>query len=233
MAFVPRAVITSSPTRYREDIRGGLGSRSRAAFAKDGTLVFEPGDACRLLQPVTIRGHTRRLTDPRPRVGVWLPLLPGTNRCRVRWHLGCVAASRASEPRSARDDFRSSRSTGWTSRIAGHCAGERSSRAFFERFARAPLATLLDTRVTGPILRKVWRASRFIVPAETHLGRSPRERRPPWESQGAFVCNGTLTRPAGRTFPCAPRSVPRHAASERHCSGAQSRLFDRPLSAPL
>ena len=82
----------------------------------------------------------------------------------------CVAASRTSEPRSARDGLRRRVPLAWTSRTAGRSAGVKASRAFFERFARALLFDASGTRVTGSNLREVWRTSRFFAPAETHLG---------------------------------------------------------------
>jgi hypothetical protein len=81
-----------------------------------------------------------------------------------------VAAPRTSEPRSARAGFHRRAPLAWTSRTAGRSVGVKASRAFFERFARALLFDASGTRVTGSILREVWKTSRFFAPAETHRG---------------------------------------------------------------
>jgi len=66
---------------------------STRPVASGGHASLGLGLACRLLQPVTTRGHTRRAFDPRTRVELLAPLLAGTNRCRLRRPPRCVAAS--------------------------------------------------------------------------------------------------------------------------------------------
>jgi len=125
--------------------------------------------ACRLLQPVTIRGHTLRATDPRTRAELSPRYSPAPTDA------GCVGLS-------IRRRTEDQRATVRTRRLAPPCStcvdesnrgSKRRSeggRAFFERFARALLFDASGTRVTGSIVREVWRTSRVIAPAETHLG---------------------------------------------------------------
>jgi hypothetical protein len=82
----------------------------------------------------------------------------------------CVAASRACEPRLARDALRAPRST----RVDRASRGPKRSReglgALLDDVARALLVGASGTRVTGAPRRGAWIAPRRDAQAETHRG---------------------------------------------------------------
>jgi len=67
-AWPPRLRL-SSPLHPRRSLRTirGPGSRPRAPLPTGGRASLSLGDACRLLQPETTRGHTQRAFDPHTR----------------------------------------------------------------------------------------------------------------------------------------------------------------------
>jgi len=221
-----------SPARHPRGCSNELGPRSRAPCQGLTRLSWALDAACRLLQPVTTHGHTLRATDPRTRAELSPRCSPAPTDAGC---VGprCVAASRTSEPRSARNGLHHRVPLAWTSRTAGRSAGVKASRALFERCARALLFDASDTRVTGSILREVWSPSRFIAPAETHLGN----RLAKGDLFGRIRVPSSATEPLRdrRGGPLRARQdrCPVTPPRERHCSGALSRLCYPFCTAPL
>jgi len=161
---------------------GSLGPspRPRVPLPSGGALLWARDIACRLLQPYTTRGHTRRASDPRARAGLSLrcspAVMPAALACPMHLHA-------SNGPRA-------------TTR-AGH-GSERPSEgkraAFCERF-RAPF--LVELLAPGSSIRVscgIW-----SLPQTRRTDRDPRamplrEKRCRTEDQGAFRRDGTLTR---------------------------------------
>jgi hypothetical protein len=166
--------------------RAFLGSRApsprpRVPLPAGGALLWARDIACRLLQPYTTRGHTRRASDPRARAGLSL-------RCSPASDAGCVGVSDAIC--IASDGPRA------TTR-AGH-GSERPSEgkrvAFCERF-RAPF--LVELPAPGSSVGASCGTWNF--PQTRRTDPDPRamplrEKRCRTEDQGAFRRDGTLTR---------------------------------------
>jgi hypothetical protein len=154
---------------------------STRPVASGEALLWARDIACRLLQPYTTRGHTRRASDPRARAGLSL-------RCSPASDAGCVGVSDATciasgGPRA-------------TTR-AGH-GSERPSEgkraAFCERF-RAPF--LVELLAPGSSVRAscgTWNFSQTRRTDRDPRAIPPREKRCRTEDQGAFRRDGTLTR---------------------------------------
>jgi len=215
----------------------GMSVRARLPFTRpvaNGYVLFlSLSGACRLLQPVTMRGHTLRATDPRTRVGL-------SPRCSpAPTDASCVGLRDTLPHRGPASHgphatcLRTLRSTCVDKANRGPKRRSEGDRAFFERFARALLFDASGTRVTGSTLREVWRTSRFVAPAETHLGN----RLAKGDLFGRIRVPSSTTEPLRdrRREPLRARQDRRPVTPppERHCSGALSRLCYRLGTAPL
>jgi hypothetical protein len=165
--------------------------------------------ACRLLQPVTTRGHTLRAIDPRARVELAPHYTPAPTDA------GCVGRTVRRRTENQRATVRARRLVdrraplAWTGRTAGRGAGAKAGRAFFERFARALLVDTSGIRcrqLDSP--RKSGTPSRFLVPAETH-------RRSRLAKGDAF---GRVRMPSLATEPLRDRSRCRLRARQNRCT---------------
>jgi hypothetical protein len=176
----------------------GPSPRPRVPLPAGGALLWARDIACRLLQPYTTRGHTRRASDPRARAGLSL-------RCSPAGDAGCVGGPmrlHASEgPRA-------------TTR-AGH-GSERPSEgkraAFCERF-RAPF--LVELPAPGSSIRAS--CGNWSLPQTRRTDRDPRAM-PLRESDSARRIKAPsaeteLLRERRIAPPGAPEPRLRHAAS--------------------
>jgi len=209
-----------SPARTLSDPRGP-GSRARAPAANGKRASWSLGVARRLLQPhYDARAHPTSVRSSHAS-GAFAPLLAGTNGCRLRWPPRCVAAPRACEPRSARDGFRTPRST--------RVDGTESRAGALERRRAARVGTRVPSswRSGHPGHRSESpRALERLVARRT--GRDPprmlpREGRHRWKDRGAFYCrDGILTRAGDGSLVRA-----RTGAPSRHLRGGIARELAR------
>lgn len=208
-----------SPARTLSDPRGP-GSRARAPAANGKRASWSLGVARRLLQPhYDARAHPTSVRSSHAS-GAFAPLLAGTNGCRLRWPPRCVAAPRACEPRSARDGFRTPRST--------RVDGTESRAGALERRRAARVGTRVPSswRSGHPGHRSESpRALERLVARRT--GRDPprmlpREGRHRWKDRGAFYRDGILTRAGDGSLVRA-----RTGAPSRHLRGGIARELAR------
>jgi len=142
--------------------RAGLPSTRPVANGEHASLSL--GDACRLLQPVTTRGHTLRAFDPRTRVELSPRYSPAPTDA------GCVgpryvAASGACEPRPARAGLRTTCSTCVDGANRGPKRSRKGEPRALGRCRACPSRGASGTRVAGSIGDEVWRTSSLVAPA--------------------------------------------------------------------
>lgn len=87
--------------------RAFLGSRApsprpRVPLPAGGALLWARDIACRLLQPYTTRGHTRRASDPRARAGLSLRCSPAAMPAALACPIRFASHRAAREPRPVR-----------------------------------------------------------------------------------------------------------------------------------
>jgi len=119
--------VAFSPSRILSD-PCGLGSRARAPLPLGIALLRAFGVACRLLQPETTRGHTRRASNPRTRAGLLLRCSPaptdaGCVGLPVRCRIGGLRATTCSRRLYARRV-----PLAWTGQVMGRSAREKATR---------------------------------------------------------------------------------------------------------
>jgi len=216
-----RAINTFSPGRSPCEPRTGR-TPVHVPRCRRERASLDLGAACRFLQPETTHGHTRRALDPRTRVGLWTPLLAGTNRCRLRWPCGTSPCRTTCEPRPARR----ARCTPRPAR-AGHAGrgprrrskGERTCR---ERRWPCPSRSASGTRVTRERRHPGWSPDARYFRVEIHRGRRLAKGRRPRENRGAFVRTEIHAARGGSLLRAGRNRASLTPPPWRHCSGGRA-----------
>jgi len=202
--------VAFSPSRIFSD-PCGLGSRARAPLPLGIALLRAFGVACRLLQPETTRGHTRRASNPHTRAGLLLRCSPaptdaGCVGLPVRCRIGGLRATTCSRRLDARRV-----PLAWTGQVMGRSAREKATRVL-ERYRACPPRGAPGTRVTGSTGGEAWSSSPLVAPAEIHFGCRPAKGDTVGRIEVPYSAPEPL-RDRRIAPPCAPGPRLHHAAS--------------------
>jgi len=164
----------------------GPGPRPCVPLPAGGALLWARDIACRLLQPFTTRGHTRRASDPRARAGLSLRCSPAAMPAAL---VSPDAICTASGWPASHDP-----SGSWV----GAARVKESAQPSANDVAPLPRATP-GTRVVGMRACGTWSFPRARRTDRDPCARPLREKRHRTEDQSAFRRNGTLTRTEERS----------------------------------
>lgn len=179
------------------------------------------GAACRLLQPETTHGHTRRALDPRTRVGLCTPLLAGTNRCRLRWSCGMSPRRKTCEPRPARRAGARRDPLARVTLDAGLGAGAKA-KTMPRTAMGCPSRSASGTRVTRGRRHTGWIPDARYLRVEIHRGCRLAKGRRPRENRGAFVRTEILARLEDGSSEANGDRASLTPPPWRHCSGGRA-----------
>jgi hypothetical protein len=196
LAALPPRCPLPTPLHPRESFRdlARAGPPSTSSRCQQGLRFSRPrsslADFCNRYD---VRAHPSSCRSSHAS-GAFAPLLAGTNRCRLRWPLRCVATPRACEPQPAHAGFHSD-----VLRLRGR--DESRVEAFEQRRAARSCddvarALLVTPRAPGSPARSP-RGLENLEALRSGLGPPrvpPREGRHRRKNQGAFRRDGTLTR---------------------------------------
>jgi hypothetical protein len=181
------------------------------------------GVACRLLQPLSTRGHTRRAFDPRTRVGLSPRYSPApTDAGCVGFHGALPHREPASHSPFA-PAFARRAPLAWTGQTVGRGARAKADARSWTIRA-CPPRSASSTWVAGSTRREVWSPSRLIAPAEVPLGCRPAKGETVEKTEVLFAALEPL-RDRRIAPPCAPGSEHRHATSEEALLGSSRAFF--------